>query len=100
MLLLHASVTCIQDPLDTIAAARGYKARQAAMAVSAALTHQATAVATRPCKVLLLSSEALRRFGRRVRAPLTQLAADRRDFLKQRRTAVQVGATTTLKTLM
>jgi hypothetical protein len=51
-------------------------------------------VAASPCRVLVLSAEGLRRFGRRVRAPLAALAADRRDFLQQRRTAVHVSLLT------
>ncbi|WIA39242.1 hypothetical protein OEZ86_005365 [Tetradesmus obliquus] len=77
-----------QDPLQAIAAAKSHRARQAATAAAEALTHHATAVAASPCRLLVLSAEGLRRFGRRVRAPLAALAADRRDFLQQRRTAV------------
>jgi hypothetical protein len=82
---------CLQDPLQAITAAKNHRARQAATAAAEALTHQATAVAASPCRVLVLSAEGLRRFGRRVRAPLAALAADRREFLQQRRTAVHVS---------
>lgn len=82
----------LQDPLQAVAAAKGHKARQAATAAANALTHQATAVAVTPCKVLMVSATDLRRFGRRVRGPLALLATERRDFLQHRRSAVQVGA--------
>jgi len=48
-------------------------------------------VAVQPCKLLVLSADDLRRFGRRVRGPLAEAAAARRDWLQQRLTAVQVG---------
>lgn len=80
-----------QDPVDAIASAPTRKARQAATAAAAALTHHATAVAVQPCKLLVLSADDLRRFGRRVRGPLAEAAAARRDWLQQRLSAVQVG---------
>lgn len=81
----------MQDPLAAIAAATSRRARQAATAAAAALTHHATAVAAAPCKLLVLSADDLRRFGRRVRAPLAEAAAVRRDWLQQRIAAVQVS---------
>jgi hypothetical protein len=87
----HASPCSLQDPQQAIAAAKGHRARQAATAAADALTHHATAVAASPCRVLVLSAEGLRRFGRRVRAPLAALAADRREFVQQRRATVHVS---------
>jgi hypothetical protein len=81
----------LQDPLAAIAAASSRKARQAATAAAAALTHHATAVATAPCKLLVLAADDLRRFGRRVRGPLAEAAAAQRDWLQERITAVEVG---------
>lgn len=81
-----------QDPVAAIAAAPNRRARQAAMAAEAGLTHPATAVATRPCKLLVLPADDLRRFGRRVRAPLAAAAAARQDWLLQRRAVVRVSA--------
>lgn len=77
--------------MSAIASATTRKARQAAAAAAAALTHQATAVTVQPCKLLVLSADDLRRFGRRVRGPLAEAAAARRDWLQQRRAAVLVG---------
>ncbi|KAF8064564.1 hypothetical protein HT031_003364 [Scenedesmus sp. PABB004] len=77
-----------QDPLAAVAAARPHAARQAA-AADAACTHLAIAVAARPCRLLVLSAEGLRRFGRRVRGPLAAAAVERRRFLQARRAALQ-----------
>jgi hypothetical protein len=74
-----------------VAAIAAAPTRQAAQAAAAGLTHAATAVAASPCKLLVLSADDLRRFGRRVRGPLAEAAAVRRDWLQQRLAAVQVG---------
>lgn len=47
--------------------------------------HAATALASRPCRLLLLEAEDLRRFGRKLRAPLAAAARARREFLGARR---------------
>jgi hypothetical protein len=88
----HQHIRTRQDPAEAIAAAPHRKARQAALAAAAALTHHATAVAASPCKLLVLSAGDLRRFGRRVRAPLAAAAAARRDWVHARREAVRVRA--------
>eukprot|EP00775_Hariotina_reticulata_P005930 gene5930-6170_t len=80
-----------QDPLEAVAAARTRRAKATGAEVLEGLVHGATAVAVRPCRLLVLSAADLRRFGKRVRAPLALLAAERRSFLQQRRAANQVG---------
>ncbi|GBF88982.1 hypothetical protein Rsub_01481 [Raphidocelis subcapitata] len=47
--------------------------------------HAATAVAVRPSRLILLAAADLRRFGRRLRAPLAEAAARRAEFLAARR---------------
>jgi len=81
-----------QDPLQAVAAARTRRARAAGVAVLEGLVHDTTAVTLQPCKLLVLSAADLRRFGRRVRAPLALLAAERRSFLQQAASCNQVGS--------
>jgi hypothetical protein len=88
-----AIMSAEQDPLQAVAAARTRRARAAGVAVLEGLVHSATAVAVKPCRLLVLSAADLRRFGRRVRGPLALLAAERRSFLQQRRAANLVGPT-------
>ncbi|KAI8462869.1 MAG: hypothetical protein J3K34DRAFT_497757 [Monoraphidium minutum] len=47
--------------------------------------HAATAIAARPCRLLLLSAADLRRFGRALRAPLAAAARARRESIDVRR---------------
>lgn len=86
------SASAAQDPVAAVAAAPSRRARQAA-AAAAALTHHATAVVAGgvPARLLAVSADDLRRFGRRVRGPLAKAAAVRREWLAVRLAAVQVS---------
>jgi hypothetical protein len=90
---LSSTPTPTQDPVAAVAAAPSRRARQAAAAAAAALTHHATAVVAggAPARLLVVSADDLRRFGRRVRGPLAEAAGVRREWLAARLAAVQVG---------
>jgi CRP-like cAMP-binding protein len=77
---------CAQDPRP-LPRQDPYDAARAPGAAAPAFTplHAATAVARVPCRLLLVATADLWRFGRRLRAPLAEAARARRVFVERRR---------------
>jgi hypothetical protein len=67
-----------QDPCKAAPGQRGAPAPSVPL-------HLATAIARCPCRLLFVPAADLRRFGRRLRAPLAEAARARREFIERRR---------------